>query len=151
MKFLVNGEPHAFDKAESVEVLAAADRLYVRTESGTQSAVVIKQGGNTLVSYCGRIFEIEKAAAARKADSPIGGGEFRAPMPGSIVDVLVSQGEQVHKGQKILVLEAMKTQQPVYAPFDGIVKALSVSKGDQVAEGDLMVKIEPPQLAVPTP
>jgi biotin carboxyl carrier protein len=46
-------------------------------------------------------------------------------------------------GGVIVVLEAMKTQQPIRAPFDGVLKRLGVSKGDQVVEGQLLAIVEP--------
>lgn len=67
---------------------------------------------------------------------------MRAPMSGLIVDVLVADGVEVHKGQKLLVLEAMKTQQPFAAPFDGKVTKVLVQKGQQVAEGAILVVVE---------
>ena len=63
-------------------------------------------------------------------------------MPGQIVDVFVEKGQQVHLGQKLLVLEAMKMQHAVTAPFPGEVTALPVKKGDQVGEGQLLVHVE---------
>lgn len=68
---------------------------------------------------------------------------MRAPMPGQIVDVLVERGANVTKGEKILVLEAMKTQQPFTAPFDGVVEKLDVTKGQQVAEGAVLAVVKP--------
>ena len=66
-------------------------------------------------------------------------------MPGLIVDVLVSVGEAVTKGQKVAVLEAMKTQQPFLAPFDGVVETLSVVKGQQVEDGQAVAIIGAPK------
>jgi 3-methylcrotonyl-CoA carboxylase alpha subunit len=63
-------------------------------------------------------------------------------MPGQIVDVLVAAGDTVSKGQKLIVLEAMKTQQPFNAPFDGTVITLNAVKGAQVKDGELLVVVE---------
>jgi biotin carboxyl carrier protein len=62
-------------------------------------------------------------------------------MPGQIVDVRTQIGETVKKGQVLLVLEAMKTQQPFAAPFDGCVETLTVSVGQLVQEGAVLVKV----------
>lgn len=64
-------------------------------------------------------------------------------MPGQVVEVFVEQGSRVALGQKLLVLEAMKMQHTVSAPFEGTVTKLPVSKGEQVAEGQLLVCVEP--------
>ena len=63
-------------------------------------------------------------------------------MPGQITDVRVDLDEMVEKGQTLLVLEAMKTQQPLVAPFDGTVTHLNVAKGDQVSDGQVLVIVE---------
>ena len=71
-------------------------------------------------------------------------GSLLAPMPGRIIAVEVSEGQAVSKGQKLLVLEAMKMEQAMLAPFDGIVAELKAAAGEQVSEGTLLVRIEEP-------
>ncbi len=142
MKRLVNGVEIDLDP-RSAEVRPAGDRLLVRTASGTRSAAAVRFGDKVLVSYRGRVFTIERAGAKRHSGGAVLTGEARAPMPGQIVDVLVAIGDRVETGDKLLVLEAMKTQQPITAPFSGTVERLPVEIGRQVAEGDLLVEIRP--------
>ena len=71
-----------------------------------------------------------------------GDGEIRSPMPGKVVSVGAGVGDQVNKGQVLLVLEAMKMEHALVAPFDGVVEALSVSTGDQVAEGIPLARLK---------
>jgi 3-methylcrotonyl-CoA carboxylase alpha subunit len=84
----------------------------------------------------------------RRADHIAGAGEgdgaILAPMPGRVIAVLVEAGQAVAKGQRMLVLEAMKMEQALLAPFDGVVAALKVSEGAQVAEGTMLARIEKP-------
>ncbi|MBV6459758.1 MAG: hypothetical protein HONBIEJF_02911 [Fimbriimonadaceae bacterium] len=142
-KYRVNGVETEFPKDVEATISPLSDRLMVRTADGAHSAVVARTGDKTLVSYQGRVYEIQKASLAGAGPTASGNGEALAPMPGLIVDVLVGNGEAVTKGQKLLILEAMKTQQPVSAPFDGVVENLGVAKGDQVVEGQLLVKVKP--------
>ena len=84
----------------------------------------------------------------RRADHLGGGvaagdGAILAPMPGRIVSVAVAEGAVVTKGQRLLVLEAMKMEQALFAPFDGVVAALKAIEGAQVPEGTLLARIEP--------
>ena len=79
-------------------------------------------------------------AAGRQADA--GSGTVKAPMDGAIVDVRVSTGEQVTKGQLLLVLEAMKMEHPLKADRDGVVKAVQVTAGDQVRNRQVLLEIE---------
>ncbi|RDS90827.1 acetyl/propionyl/methylcrotonyl-CoA carboxylase subunit alpha [Pseudomonas fluorescens] len=78
--------------------------------------------------------------AGRQADA--GSGTVKAPMDGAIVDVRVSTGEQVTKGQLLLVLEAMKMEHPLKADRDGVVKAVQVMAGDQVRNRQVLLEIE---------
>ena len=72
----------------------------------------------------------------------VASGSLLAPMPGSVVKVLVEQGQQVAAGDPVLVLEAMKMQHTVSAPTDGVVSRLDVAPGTQVAAGEVMAVVE---------
>jgi acetyl/propionyl-CoA carboxylase alpha subunit len=65
-----------------------------------------------------------------------------APMPGLIVDVLTKPGAQVHVGDGLLVLEAMKMENTLTASRDGIVKSISVKKSDTVDKGMVLIEFE---------
>jgi len=62
-----------------------------------------------------------------------------AQMPGTIVDIDVNVGDKVTKGQKLLVLEAMKMENEIVAPHDGTVSEISVAAGALVNAGDVLV------------
>jgi acetyl/propionyl-CoA carboxylase alpha subunit len=141
MKRYVNGDEVELTEA-GAQVEAMGDRLMVRTPEGTFSAVAVRQGDAVLVSYKGRQYRVEKKVSRARAGAGASSGELRAPMPGQIVDVRVSEGQDVKKGDTLLVLEAMKTQQPFPAPFDGKVAKLNVAKGDQVPDGHLLALVE---------
>ncbi|MCE9559713.1 MAG: hypothetical protein K8R88_12270 [Armatimonadetes bacterium] len=140
MKVVVNGVETELTKS-GAEVSESAGKLFVRADGETHSAVAIRHQGKTLISYRGRVYTVEPAGRTRAAGKTT--GEFKAPMPGLIVDVMVAVGDAVEKGQRLLVLEAMKTQQPVVAEFDGTVADLPVAKGQQVDDGQLLVRVQP--------
>lgn len=71
-----------------------------------------------------------------------GKGGIRAPMPSVVVDVKVAVGEEVKKGQAIVILESMKTETVLRAERDGKVKAVSCKKGEMVQEGFELVLFE---------
>lgn len=72
---------------------------------------------------------------------PAGAGTVSAPMPGKILKVLVSQGTAVTKGQVVLILEAMKMENEIFAHIDGTVTQLSTKEGDSVNTGDTLLTI----------
>ncbi|MDQ3386343.1 MAG: biotin/lipoyl-binding protein [Actinomycetota bacterium] len=68
-----------------------------------------------------------------------------APMPGTVVKVLIAKGDEVREGQTLLVLEAMKMEQAVRSPHPGIVRSLPFEEGAKVIGGAVLVEIEPEQ------
>ena len=65
-----------------------------------------------------------------------------APLPGTIFKVIAKEGDEVKKGQSIMVLEAMKMENNILAEKDGVVNIIHVSEGDAVLQGDILVEIE---------
>ena len=88
------------------------------------------------------------AAAApepAKVSRPAGGGGksgIKSPLPGVILQVKVNVGDQVTKGQVLMVLEAMKMENNILSDKDGKVAAINVSKGDSILEGTDLIVIE---------
>ena len=66
--------------------------------------------------------------------------DLKAPMPGLVVDVTVSPGDQVKKGDKLLVLEAMKMENILKAPADATVKGVNISKGKTVEKNEVLIQ-----------
>ena len=64
-------------------------------------------------------------------------------MPGKVVKILVQENQPVEKGQTIAIVEAMKMENEIHAPIDGIVKKIFVKPGDQVNPDDALIRIEP--------
>jgi biotin carboxyl carrier protein len=69
-----------------------------------------------------------------------GSAELRAPMPGLLLNVLVSEGDTVKKGDVIFILEAMKMENALKAMQDGIVKEICVKKGQTVEKNQVLIK-----------
>ena len=83
----------------------------------------------------------EPAKVSRPA---AGGGKsgIKSPLPGVILQVKVNVGDQVTKGQVLMVLEAMKMENNILSDKDGKVAAINVSKGDSILEGTDLIVIE---------
>jgi pyruvate carboxylase len=83
----------------------------------------------------------QEVSVRRKAD-PGKPGEVGAPIPGAVTMLHIEPGEAVKKGDRLLVIEAMKMQTSIYAPVAGIVKDIVVKARDTVESHDLLVVIE---------
>ena len=141
MRLLVNGTAHDLVVRDDVRVSRKADRLIVESPDGTSSALAVRSGDKTYISYRGRQFVIGKAQRTRSRAVGSGDGEIRASMPGLVVQVLLEAGASVEIGDRILVVEAMKTQQPIVAPLSGVVESVRVKVGQQVAEEQILAII----------
>lgn len=74
--------------------------------------------------------------SSRKAD------DLKAPMPGLVVEVAVTEGMEVKQGDKLVVLEAMKMENILKAPADAVIRKVNVSKGKTVEKNEVMVVFE---------
>lgn len=83
-----------------------------------------------------------KAEAPKKVEAKAGQEVVKAPMPGTILSINVKEGDNVKKGQILLILEAMKMENEIVSPRDGKIAKIVVSKGSSVNTGDDMVIIE---------
>ena len=82
------------------------------------------------------------APAPAPAAAPAGGEQVTSPMPGTILDVKVSQGASVKKGDVLMILEAMKMENEIMCPRDGTVASVNASKGATVESGTLLCVIQ---------
>lgn len=110
-----------------------------RQESGA-SAFEVNIGGQTF--EVGVQDERARALASLVGEARASGDvTIRAPMPGLVSNVLVSEGDEIQRGQAVVVLEAMKMENDLSATRAGIVKSLRVAKGQTVAQGEALAII----------
>jgi biotin carboxyl carrier protein len=120
----------------------------LRLEDGTQLALIHHQEKNAHeISLADSTIHVEitdplSLKRKRREDEMGGVGVVTALMPGRIVRVLVSAGDRVQKGSELLVLEAMKMQNEIQSPADGLVAQVFVQAGDTVEGGAELVRIE---------
>jgi len=82
------------------------------------------------------------AAAPAGSDAPAASGEgVRAPLAGTVAQVLVDDGQAVEAGDVVVVLEAMKMETEITAPTAGVVSSVLVARGDAVSGGQLLVEL----------
>jgi len=76
-----------------------------------------------------------------KIRKTIGATQIKAPLPGNIMQLFVRTGDEVKKGDKLLMYEAMKMENNILAEKDGTVSAIKVQSGDSVLEGDVLIEM----------
>ncbi|WP_339416577.1 acetyl/propionyl/methylcrotonyl-CoA carboxylase subunit alpha [Pseudomonas sp. RL_105y_Pfl1_103] len=134
----INGEIHT----------VSADPLPLTTDgryatvvlNGIRRRVAYHLDGNQLWLPGLTVTNRSQQVAGRQADAS--SGTVKAPMDGAIVDVRVCAGDNVTKGQLLLVLEAMKMEHPLTAGIDGVIKGVQVIAGDQVRNRQVLLEIE---------
>ena len=123
-------------------------KKYNITVNGTTYEVVVEEAGSA--PSAAPVFAAPQAPAAApaapsapKAAASVGGGanKVTSPMPGTILDVKVSVGQSVKKGDVICVLEAMKMENDIPAPCDGVIASINVQKGASVAANDVLATL----------
>lgn len=86
-----------------------------------------------------------QAAPVQVSQAPAVAGnevQLKSPLPGTVLELKVSEGDAVREGQTVMVLEAMKMENNIDAPKSGVVKRIIKRPGDSVMEGDLLLTIE---------
>jgi geranyl-CoA carboxylase alpha subunit len=102
----------------------------------------LQAGQLWLFTRPGSLQLVDRTQALVSAQASVSNGTLKAPMDGAIVDVLVSEGSQVSKGQLLVVLEAMKMEHPLKSGIDGVLKRLQVQVGDQVKNRQILLEVE---------
>ncbi len=134
-----------------VEVVAhRGGRLYLSSDGSPISCGVALEGRDVLVGLEGYSYRLAKRRPLNIDDLGSGadasqGTSLTAPMPGTVIKVLVEEGAEVEAKQSILILEAMKTEQSIQAPYAGIVRKLPFEEGSKVSGGATLAEIEEPK------
>jgi 3-methylcrotonyl-CoA carboxylase alpha subunit len=138
------------DRGYDVDLATANDRLQSVTLDDDRQYLVAhhRDGIRHEVSFADRTIHLELvdplSLKRRRREDEDGGGDshVRAIMPGRVVKILVAAGDEVKKGQGLLILEAMKMENEIVAPRDGKVASLPVESGKAVENGDDLVVLE---------
>jgi biotin carboxyl carrier protein len=133
-KYKINGKEY------EVAVNKMEDTLAEVEVNGTSYKVELEKKEEEAAPKIQR--PIASASAERSRPAGAGAGSVKSPLPGIIVDVRVKVGDEVKKGQTVVMIEAMKMENAIQAPLDGKITAVKVAKGDSVLEGVELVVIE---------
>jgi 3-methylcrotonyl-CoA carboxylase alpha subunit len=117
-------------------------RLRLVTPEGVVIAEVTMAGSRRFVRLGNLDFVFEREIGVRRRREGPAGGGLEAPMPGVVTRVMAAPGDEVRKGQPLVVLEAMKMEHMIRAPRDGRVKQVNAEPGQMVAGGATLVEME---------
>ncbi len=129
-------------------VTAGAHELIVRSEGQLLRFVLAREGASRLVGWQGASYRLERAAGLSldaldaRGHAPQGHASLAAPMPGTVVKVLAEAGQSVAAHQPLVVLEAMKMEHVVVAPYDGVIQAVRYQPGALVAKGAVLIELD---------
>lgn len=125
--------------AKETTAVAKSDAYTVKV-NGKAYAVKF-EGDKAIVN--GKTYDVSlKEGVETKASSHSEGGfEVKAPLPGAVMKVIVSEGDSVSEGDTLLTIEAMKMETEIKAPKEGVISSIAVSAGEQVASGQTLVSI----------
>jgi 3-methylcrotonyl-CoA carboxylase alpha subunit len=132
----------------AVEVLSEVDgQIRAVVDGEAVTAGLAFDGLDVLISLGGESHRLSKPPppdvdGAGPGIADAAGAGLRAPMPGTVVKVFVAEGDDVEEGQLLMILEAMKMEQPVAAPHAGRVASLPYGEGTLVPGGALLAEIE---------
>jgi 3-methylcrotonyl-CoA carboxylase alpha subunit len=135
---LADGEPHR------VTLSWGADRVQPPDAGSTGRAAEIVEAGEEIIVWHGRR-QVRMRWPERKAGGEGGGaqdGALRAPMPGRLARLLVQAGDQVARGDRMAIVEAMKMEHVLHAPADAIVVSLPRAEGEQVELGTVIAELK---------
>ncbi len=134
----------------SWDVSPISENVYsvIRDNSSYNVEVLNRADGKHRIKVNGNLYEAEsidkfdellkKLGMEKGSSGKV--NELKAPMPGLVLEVSVQQGQEVNKGDRLLVLEAMKMENVIKSPTDAVVAAIEVKQGETVDKNQVMIR-----------
>lgn len=135
-KFTINGNEY------EVEIIDFEEGTAIMEVNGTPYKVEVHQKvkqSKTPTLVRKEIPIQRKESKIKKSVSTL--KSIKAPLPGNIMNIFVKEGDEIKKGDKLLIYEAMKMENVLLAEYDGVVRTIKVSVGDAVLQDDVLLEI----------
>lgn len=141
-KFTINGNKYSVEVGdiENNAVIVSVNGTAYNVELDTEIKQRAKPRPAAKANAAPASAGVKVAAAPAAATAP--GATLKSPLPGTILDVFVKEGDSVKAGQRVILLEAMKMENNIDAEKDGVVKEVKVHRSDSVMEGDVLIVFE---------
>lgn len=124
-----------------VRRVGAAEFVLTDADGALHTVYAVRDGAHWWINLDGRTFHLERVVARGATRAA---GSLAAPIPATVQEVLVQEGDEVEAGQVLLVLSAMKMQLEIKAPHTGTVSGLGLAAGDRVDANAPLLHVEPP-------
>jgi 3-methylcrotonyl-CoA carboxylase alpha subunit len=133
-----------FGDGEPLLVRAIGSDAYRVTRGDrTWRAIAVEDGHRRWVFVDGQVAVVEvHAKSVERTHKRSGPQPLTAPMPATVIKIMVTANQSVKKGETLLLLEAMKMELPIRAPADGVVKKLHCKEGELVQPDTLLIDFE---------
>jgi len=141
-KFVIHGNPYEVDVVNVEDNIAEIEVNGTTYKVEIDRKVVLPKTPKLVRSFASP--STESSASIAKTASPMGPkgvGTIKSPLPGTILNVFVKEGDKVKVGDKLIVLEAMKMENNINSDKEGVVTSMKVKPGDSVLEGDVLIQI----------
>lgn len=130
-------------RSYEVSVIARRGPLLIFEVDGKEYSAVVQSKPSEIPPQISITPILPGQARSATSKAPThGGSEVKAPLPGIVSDVKVNEGDEVSSGATLLVIEAMKMENPIKAPRDGKIKTVHVRKGQEIPQGAPLISFE---------
>ena len=132
----------------SVEKITDDHPAFTFSVNGTRYPGYISRASNEMgfISIDGQIFEVQRLDFLPESIAPVGfesaanhSNEIHSPMPGKVIRLFVNKGDKVAKGANLMIIEAMKMENAIVSPSDGVVEVINVALNDRVDPGKALI------------
>lgn len=123
-------------------VVRAGDRLTVTGPAGQLNGAAVVAGDVVWVTVAGEVFTFTVTHGGHRPRETRDQDAFTPPMSATVVRIAVKVGDQVHDGDVLIALEAMKMELPIRSPRDGVVRAIHCREGELVQPGHVLIDLD---------
>jgi 3-methylcrotonyl-CoA carboxylase alpha subunit len=144
LQVVVDGTAHAG------EVEPVSPGIFVlRDGTRRETFHCVRDGSRIHLFWRGAAYVLDEVPASERTTQRHAEHRLEAPMPGRVIAVNVEPGQAVSSGEEVLVVEAMKMENAIRAPRDGVVKSITAKVGDMVSPGVVLVELEEREAGAP--
>tara|TARA_Y100000766_G_C18659296_1_gene484331 strand:- start:48 stop:542 length:495 start_codon:yes stop_codon:yes gene_type:complete len=137
-KVILNAEEYELPKTKY-----SINKKIIKITQGGQKIIVnvVRDKDTFWVHIDGKVLTFN-SADSRKSATKVTEGSLQAPMPGTILDVQVTVGQEIEEGQSLLIMEAMKMEHKITAPFSGTVEKVNCNIEQKVDRGFILIELK---------